>query len=176
MQRLVARYGNFIEYELDGASRDLMEWEGACGAGRRSIYIASNGRVGICPMSVESGLPGYGSVSKDTGMVDVVNSDFAKHVATLPSPNPIDCEGCPHELEHRGCLLHGLKQYMKTPDNCKWGQIHDVQELLESGQHSLTKNADGSYELPGELEHCQSGCGRASGSPLVQIASPEVRS
>jgi MoaA/NifB/PqqE/SkfB family radical SAM enzyme len=172
MTKLQVTYGPVaVIFEMSDDSQRMMKWEGSCGAGRRSLYIASNGRVGICPMSVESGIPGFGTLSAEGSIETIVNSEFAKHFGTIPAPNHEDCDGCPHELEHRHCLLHGIKQFMKTPDTCKWGQKHNVQKLIDVGFHTLAKNPDGSYDVP-ELQHCGSGCGsaaRSEGPSLVQI-------
>lgn len=179
MRGLVKRYSpSAVQFEVNEATLAMTKWEGSCGAGRRSFYMASNGRIGICPMSVESGIPGFGTLSTDGNMEAIVNSEFAKHFSTLPAPNPNDCAECPHELEHRGCLLHGIMQYMKTPATCKWGQKHNIQKLIDTGFHTLTKKADGSYELP-ELTHCGTGCGSASGegsqSELVELQMTRLR-
>jgi MoaA/NifB/PqqE/SkfB family radical SAM enzyme len=171
LERLAETYPGLVKYKIDGVAKEMWEWEKACGAGRRSLYLASNGRIGLCPMSVETGIPGFGSLNADGSMVDAVSSEFARHFARIPAPNPNDCGGCPHELEHRNCLLHGIMQFMKTPHTCKWGQKHNIQKLIDTGFHTLSKKPDGTWDLP-ELTHVGTGCGhhRASAEPqLVQL-------
>lgn len=161
MTKLIAQYPGYIAYKYDGDILKQMEYDQSCGAGRRSLYIASNGRVGLCPMSVETGIPGYGTLDSDNGLDDILDSAFAKQLSGLPAPNPKDCAGCPYELEHRGCLLQGIRQAMKTPQNCHWGKIHDVATLVKNGHHSLKKLADGTFDVP-EIS-CGQGCGSKGG-------------
>jgi MoaA/NifB/PqqE/SkfB family radical SAM enzyme len=170
LDRLAATYPGFVKHKIEGQAKEMWDWEQTCGAGRRSLYMASNGRIGVCPMSVETGIPGFGTIDGEGSMVSVMDSEFAKHFATLPAPNPKDCTGCPHELAHRGCLLHGIMQFMKTPTTCQWGKNHNIQKLIDTGFHTLSKKPDGSWDLP-DLDHFGTGCGHGGKSEpqVVQI-------
>jgi len=178
MKALKEKYPTFVSGFIEGAVKEQMDWEGSCGAGRRTVYVASNGRVGLCPMSVEAGIPGFGDL-KSAELDSVMQTEFARHMATVPAPNDDDCVGpdgafCPHRFEHRGCILHGMMQYMKTPHTCFWGQKHDVQKLLDTGSHTLTKKADGTWDLP-ELSHKGTGCGCASPSKSPSLLELGMR-
>ncbi len=165
------RFPGFVSAVMSEEAQELTRFEKACGAGRRSVYVASNGKVGICPMSVESGIPGFGDLNHQS-MEEIVNGEYARHLSRLPAPNDADCtapngDPCPHRPEHKGCVLHGVMQYMKTPKTCWWGQKHDVEHMVDVGHHSLTKNADGSWNL-GDLAHIGTGCGSSSrGTPIA---------
>jgi len=174
MERLARDYPGFVMYRYAEDAQQMIKFDKGCGAGRRTLYLASNGKIGLCPMSVETGIPGWGVLNEDGGMTDAVRTDFAKHFATIPAPNENDCMFCPHELEHRGCLLHGIMQFMKTPDKCAWGKKHNVKKLVDHGYHTLTKKPDGSYDFP-ETNGCGSkgggcgGSGKLKEEPLVQL-------
>jgi len=161
-KKLQKRFPSLVTANFTKNIQKQMDYERSCGAGRRVVYIGSNGKVGLCPMAVETGVPGFGDLTRSE-MGHLMDSNFAEHLAGVPAPNETDCDGCPRALEHRGCILRGMMQVLEDPESCQWGKKHHVQEMLQKGDSDLSINGKEPWTAP-EMESCQRmGCGAGAG-------------
>ena len=126
---LKKKYPLFLRTEVDAVAKEVEKYVGNCGAGNRTLYICSNGVCGLCPMSVESGIPAFGSLI-DRSLHDILNSEYARRVAALPAPTATRCTGCKLSC---GCLLMAIRQYIRTPEICKWGREWKLDTLIPLG-------------------------------------------
>lgn len=136
MEQLIKRFPNYVRRPRYEAIEDK-----SCGAVNRTIYISSNGKIGICPMHPSSEVPALGDFNKQS-LQEIVSSDVWSLMANLPAPNIEDCENCPHQTRCAKCIMAGLRRNVKTADKCEWAKKYNLSKLLDSRGDTLIANPE----------------------------------
>ena len=101
-----------------------------CGAGSRSICIASNGNVKICPM-MDSNFFSLGNVYEND-LEYICSGKTGSLLAKLKAPSNELCGKCKDLSFCEGCLARGLHKFFYK-ENCVWGENASVEKIFNDG-------------------------------------------
>jgi MoaA/NifB/PqqE/SkfB family radical SAM enzyme len=126
---LAAEYEEFATNQLTPESEKMKKYFGNCGAVMRTLYVASDGRAMLCPVSAGAGIPALGNIAT-SGIETVMCSDYARTLSTLKEPTKDSCaEECKY-LGTCGCIANGLKHFFEEPDICTWAHSYNMARFL----------------------------------------------
>ena len=131
MLSLAEKYPGFAIFSLAQTTQKMQAYDKSCGVGRRSIYITSDGVVHICPMSIGTNIPGFGTVQSYIRSQKPWDNAFSRLIQHVNEPNDTDCGDCDKRRECT-CIARGMRQYMKITEACAWGKRYQLNQLLEN--------------------------------------------
>ncbi|MEN6551552.1 MAG: radical SAM protein [Methanobacterium sp.] len=118
---------NDFIFEMSHSQFDAREIIPNCGAGSRSISIASNAKIKLCPMMPNSDFI-FGNLYEEK-LEEIFARNMLKYFSELKNPNSYICRGCKHLEFCDGCITRGLLKAREIKAECIWATNYMIKKI-----------------------------------------------